>query len=116
MSLDVMQHLLLEALLADDPQATLQRLLSDTTIAPDVRAALERVDEDGLQLASLLIRKLRFERLTRSVPDLAAMFLSYPVAFAAHFIAYTNAVPPGAYFPDEEARLYREWWHANWEE
>jgi hypothetical protein len=109
MSLDQTQHLLMEALLADDPPATLQRLLAAGDVPAEVRAALGRVDEDGLRLASLLIRKLRFERLTRALPELGTSFIADPASFAAHFADYTAAVPPEGYFPDEEGRLYQRW-------
>jgi hypothetical protein len=88
-----------------DPEAELARARRDET----VRAALERVDPDGLRLAALLVAKLRFERLLRGCPEAEDWFEDDPIAFAEVFRAYHHEVPPTAFFPPEEAALFRVW-------
>jgi hypothetical protein len=108
--LGTVQRLLLDALLSDDPPATLRQLLAKTADLPaQERAWLERIDADGLILTSLMLRKLRFERLTRSDGDMSKLFERQPEEFVRLFEAYTAAVPPTVYFPGEEATEYRRW-------
>ncbi|MBY0525740.1 MAG: hypothetical protein K2R98_20210 [Gemmataceae bacterium] len=104
------QRLLLDALLSDDPPAALRRqLASADELSDQERAWLERIDPDGLILTSLLVKKLRFERLTRSDVDMNELFERAPEEFMRLFQAYAAAVPPTVYFPGEEANKYRQW-------
>jgi len=60
-------------------------------------------------LAALLVARLRFERLLRGSPQAEAWFDADPEAFAAAFKRYHAEVPPAAFFPQAEARLFRQW-------
>ncbi len=107
--LPVLQRLLLDALLADDPPATLRESLATADLNADVRQMLAGIDETGLRLASLLIGRLRFERLTGADAALASAFRTDPAEFVRQFAAYHRDVPPTAYFPAEETEAFRRW-------
>lgn len=105
-----LQHHLLAALLADDPVVALRDSLDAATdLTTEDRAWLKQIPPDGLILTGLLVKKLRFERLTRGESDLEEMFKNDPKAFMNLYRNYTGAVAPTAYFPQEEAELYRRW-------
>ncbi len=103
--LAALQQVLVDCCVADDPVATLGRLRQEH---PELSPWLEHVDPDGLLLTSLLVKKLRFERILRGDPNLAARFQKDPQAFTLAFRNYLNAVPPTSVFPAEEARAFRE--------
>ncbi|MBI3820391.1 MAG: hypothetical protein HY286_17000 [Planctomycetes bacterium] len=100
-------HSLLRALLADDPIAALR--VERELLQNDDRAAVERIlnndrERDGFILSSLLVKKLRFERVYRADDRLAAWFDRDPAAFAAAFREYHQSTPPVEYFGRPEAR------------
>ena len=72
-----------------------------------MRSVLETIDPDGLRLTALLIRKLRFERIVRGDPDLAAWFEDDPPGFTRVFRDYLASQPPDRVFPEEEAERFR---------
>ncbi len=103
------QRVLIAVLLADDPGAELRARLADAGLADDERRSLAAISPDGLRLSSLIVKKLRFERLVRGDGDLARLFDERPEEFMRLYRDYAKAVPPGAYFPQEEGRLFRAW-------
>jgi hypothetical protein len=108
--LKAVQRVLLRALLSEDPAAELRLQLREATdLTPGERESLGRIDGDGLRLTQLLVKKLRFERLMEAVPELADLFTRDPQEFVRQFDAFTSAVPPEGYLPDQEAELYRRW-------
>lgn len=108
--LAAVQRVLLIALQSDDPAGELERRLADASdLTAQERERLRAIDGDGLRVTALLVRKLRFERLTSGAPELLELFEQRPEAFVSLFAAYTSAVPPRAYFPDQEGDLFRRW-------
>ncbi len=108
--LGAVQDVLMRALLEDDPVEALSLLLLDAKgLTAEERSWLERLDSDGLRMTGLLVRKLRFERLTRADPRLAALFLERPEEFMKLFASYTGEVAPTAYLPAAEGELFRRW-------
>jgi hypothetical protein len=104
------QRVLVAALLSNDPPAELARQVSAADdLSAQERAWLERLDAGGLILTGLMVKKLRFDRLTRGHAEMGELFRERPHEFLRLFAAYTAAVPPTAYFPGEEAELFREW-------
>ena len=104
------QKIVLHALLADDPPAALRRAIEQSPeLTPAERDQLARLNPDGLRIGGLLLKKLRFERLTHGDADLDKLFDDDPEAFMRLFRAYDGATAPAAYFPDEEARQFRAW-------
>ena len=103
--LAVLQKLLVDCCIADDPVGTFNRLRSEH---PQLEPWLQHVDPEGLKLTSLLVKKLRFERILRGDPNLGARFQQDPQAFTVAFRSYLNQVPPTCIFPAEEARSFRE--------
>ena len=75
------------------------------------RRWLAALPEDGLRMSGLIVRKLRFERLTGGDHDLRDLFDRDPQAFLPLFRQFTSQVPPESYFPDEEVRRFRQWKH-----
>jgi hypothetical protein len=74
-----------------------------------VRAIHPDVDADGVRMTALLVARLRFERLMRGSPEAEASFDRDPAAFARDFRRYHREVPPRAFFPVDEAALFRAW-------
>ena len=74
-----------------------------------VRAIHPGADADGVRLSALLVARLRFERLLRGSPEAEASFDREPAAFARDFARYHAEVPPRAFFPADEAALFRAW-------
>ena len=108
--LQAVQQVLIEALLSDDPAAQLRAgLQSAHGLSAEERSWLEGIDIDGLILSSLLVKKLRFERLTRADPAMGELFEQQPAEFMRQFRAYVSAIPPTVYFPGQEAHLFRQW-------
>ena len=99
-----LQRVLQRALASDEPLETLRQ--ASRHLPPAARATLDRIDPEGLVLTSLLVRKLRFERLCSGDRTLEAWFDRDPAGFTGIFRAYNRAVPPREYFPREEARAF----------
>jgi hypothetical protein len=75
-----------------------------------VRGWLAGLDGDRVRLTALLVARLRFERLLRGCPEADAWFEQDPADFADAFRDYHESVPPEAFFPGHEARLFRAAW------
>jgi hypothetical protein len=102
-----LQRALAAAFTSPDPAAALRREVA--SLAPEDRALLERANPDGVALTGLLVRKLRFERICRGDDDAAAWFDRDPRGFTEAFKAYDAEVPPTRFFPQSEARDFRDW-------
>jgi hypothetical protein len=89
------------ALLADDPYHALERALGEES--------LKYIDRDGLEMAALMVARLRFERLISGSVTAAKMFAENPEKFSELFRQYHRAVRPTAFFPLEEAELFDAW-------
>jgi hypothetical protein len=74
-----------------------------------VRALYPDADADGVKMTALLVARLRFERLMRGSPEAESWFERDPADFTRAFSRYHAEVPPRAFFPTEEARLFRAW-------
>ncbi|XYH97717.1 hypothetical protein ACMHYB_59850 [Sorangium sp. So ce1128] len=99
-------------LTAADPVAALRAAAADPALPAALRRALRGADEDGVRMSALLVARLRFERLLRGSPEAEAWFDRDPAAFSAAFRRYHAEVPPTAFFPAGEARLFRGWLEA----
>ncbi|WP_437813624.1 hypothetical protein [Sorangium sp. So ce1078] len=97
------------AMTAEDPVAALRAAARDPALPPALRRALLGADEDGVRMSALLVARLRFERLLRGSPEAEAWFDRDPAEFSAAFRRYHAEVPPTAFFPPGEARLFRGW-------
>lgn len=109
MSLARLQQVVVEALAADDPKATLAlaRARPDQALTAAERALLAGVDDDGLRLTALLVKKLRFEAILRGDPETRRRFERDPAGVARTFERYLRAEPRRALFPAEEAERFR---------
>ncbi len=103
------EKLLARALTSSDPVQALRRAAGDRRLDPDTRRRFENADEDGIRMSALLVARLRFERLLRGSPEAEQWFDDDPATFAAAFRAYHAEVPPTAFFPRDEAALFRRW-------
>lgn len=108
--LSSVERILVLALHDERPVERLQALLASADGALDAsdRTALEAIDPDGLRMTSLIVRKLRFERVLRGDPALAEEHESQPDVLRALLRSYAAAVPPEHGFPEQEARAFRE--------
>ncbi|MGK3988670.1 hypothetical protein WME99_36840 [Sorangium sp. So ce136] len=97
------------AMTAADPVAALRAAAADPALPAALRRALRGADEDGVRMSALLVARLRFERLLRGSPEAEAWFDRDPAAFSEAFRRYNAEVPPAAFFPAGEARLFRGW-------
>ncbi|MEZ6019638.1 MAG: hypothetical protein R3F17_05895 [Planctomycetota bacterium] len=64
---------------------------------------------DGLRMASLLIVRLRFERLLRGSRLAGRWYDSDPATFANAFRTYHATVPPRDLMPAQEAEAFEAW-------
>ena len=105
------QQLLIDALLSPDPAAFVRAHADDVhrQLSADERTALTGLDDAGLRVTRVLVRKLRLQRLLAGDPASAASCAADPAAFAERFRAYEAAVPPRAVFPGEEAAQFARW-------
>ncbi|WP_437762207.1 hypothetical protein WME77_29470 [Sorangium sp. So ce764] len=103
------EALVARAMTAEDPVAALRAAAEDPALPPALRRALLGADEDGVRMSALLVARLRFERLLRGSPEAEAWFDRDPAEFSAAFRRYHAEVPPTAFFPPGEARLFRRW-------
>ncbi|MFN7813271.1 MAG: hypothetical protein ACK5SI_11495 [Planctomycetia bacterium] len=108
--LRAVQELLLDCLLADDPVRALKELLPRAAgLSDEERAWLAGIDADGLAITALIVKKLRFERLTLAHGEMQSLFDLDPARFMQLYRDYTAAVPPTGYFPSQEGDLFRDW-------
>jgi hypothetical protein len=103
----LLEELLCQAMRAADPAAALKQAARDRRLPEALRRALGTCDLDGVRLTALLIAKLRFERLLRASEEAEWLFQRDPASFAELFRRYHAEVPPTAFFPAAEARLFR---------
>ncbi len=106
-----LQRVLARALTSDAPLETLRR--EAAALAAGDRAFVDRLDPDGFLLTSLLVRKLRFERLCRADPSIEAWFERDPGGFVELFRRYNAEVPPRESFPLREAEAFHAWRRRN---
>jgi len=97
------------AMTAPDPVEALRAAGRDPGLPAGVRRALLAADPDGIRMSALLVARLRFERLLRGCPEAEAWFDRDAADFSAAFRRYHAEVPPTAFFPPGEARLFRSW-------
>lgn len=104
------QELLVSALREPDPRACLQAVAAkDPDLSEQERAWLLAIDEDGLRLTRMLIRKLRMQRIVRGDPAAAELLAQDPERFAACFARYDQEQPWTHVFPRDEARAFRRY-------
>lgn len=97
------------AMTAPEPVEAVRAAGRDPGLPAGVRRALLAADPDGVRMAALLVARLRFERLLRGCPEAEAWFDRDAADFSAAFRRYHAEVPPTAFFPPGEARLFRRW-------
>jgi hypothetical protein len=102
-----LERVLVCALSDDQPWEALQR--EATALSSDDRTLVARIDHDGFVLTSLLVRKLRFERLMNGDAGVARWFREDARGFTEAFRAYNAQVPPRFLFPADEAHAFRAW-------
>ena len=101
------ESLLGEVLLSPNPAAALRDVSGPRPAGWD--RSVSHVDEDGLQMAALLVVKLRFERLIAASSRAAAMFDEDAEAFAATFRRYHQSVRATSPMPRDERELFERW-------
>ena len=101
-----LQRVLQAALTSDAPLEVLRSAAGG--LPPEVRAVLDRLDPDGFLVSSLLVRKLRFERICRGDSAMERWFEREPARFTEIFREYNRDVLPREFFPQLEARAFRE--------
>ena len=67
------------------------------------------VDEHGVRISSLIVTRLRFERLLNGSRRAGEWFQRDPSGFTAAFKRYQDAVEPTASFAQDEARAFELW-------
>ena len=109
--LSEVQRLLVMATHARDPRATLAAALADpgNILDADDRAWLASMDQDGLAITGLIVKKLRFERVVLGDAELGVRFDADPEAFTRDFERYCAEVAPTAIFPGAEAEAFCDW-------
>jgi len=100
-----LQRVLQAALASDTPLETLRDAARD--LSPEARAIVDSIDPEGFVVSSLLVRKLRFERICIGDAALQEWFDREPARFTELFRAYNKEVPSREFFPQPEARAFR---------
>jgi hypothetical protein len=100
-----LQSVLADLLLAPDPAAALREHSARAGAPAELRA----IDPDGLQVAALLVAKLRFQLLTNASRDAREWFERDGEGFTAAFKRYHHEVPPRALDPWREAAAFTAW-------
>jgi uncharacterized protein (UPF0276 family) len=108
-SLRAHEEALAKLVTADDATTELARMAADAHLPAALRASLARVRPDGLELALLLVARLRYERLLAGSNEAGELADRDPRAFAETFRQYLRETPPTAFFPAAEAALFRAW-------
>jgi len=107
--LEAYEALFARAFSSRDPLGVLRAARDDAATPPELRAALEGLDEDGVRISSLIVTRLRFERLLNGSRAAGEWFERDPAAFTAAFKRYQDERPPTAAFPQDEAREFEDW-------
>ena len=102
-----LQRAMARALTSDKPVEALQA--EAASLDPEDRAWLEGLDPDRFLLTSLIVRKLRFERICRGDSKAEDWFERDPAKFTEAFRAYNREVPSTEFFPRQEAVAFRKW-------
>jgi hypothetical protein len=107
--LTVLQRIVVQALHDAAPPDRLRALVEEAGdgLDADERARLLALDGDGLRMAGLILRKLRFERALAGDRELRARRDRDAAALAEDFRAYAQEVAPTFAFPAEEAAAFR---------
>lgn len=103
-------RVLAAALVAERPLEVLRAEVerAGESLSPEERAWLLAANPDGLRVTSLLVRKLRFERVLAGDAALARAFEADPEAIVARFRRYEASVPARFEGAAEEARAFHE--------
>lgn len=99
---DRARAVLLELLQAPDPAAALNAHLA----GPLAETTLGELDREGLRLAALIVKRLRFERVLQGDAACRAEFQADPEGFMARFRAYDDAGPSRTPWPQLEAAAF----------
>ncbi len=83
--------------------------LLSSKLGPGAQEATRYVEADGYRLTSLIVRKLRFERLCRGDAEFLSSLEREPETLLASFDAYAKEIPQNSLFPGDEAQAYRAW-------
>ena len=102
------ERVLAAALRSDDPMAVLRAASADAQHPPPLRRAFARAtrSEAGVRMASLLVAKLRFERVMRGSAVASAWFERDGRSFTEAFRRYHAETPLTAIFPAAEAAAF----------
>ncbi|HGY92478.1 MAG TPA: DUF692 family protein [Planctomycetes bacterium] len=79
--------------------------LLDVATFPELR----HVDPEGYRLTTLIVRKLRFERLCLAHGEVARAFEAEPEALLELYGRFVRQVPPTAIFPSDDAQAWQAW-------
>jgi hypothetical protein len=90
--------------------ADFERRVASLLLSHDPASSTQRdATSDGVRIASLLVARLRFERLRHGSTRATVWFEEDPRAFTTAFKRYHRSVRPTSWFPSDEARAFEEW-------
>lgn len=104
MSPPELQRVFLSLLLAPDPGAALTERQAEAS--PLEAATLGRLDPEGLLLTSLIVKRLRFERVLQGEGACRREFQRDPEGFMERFRSYDAAGPSRSPWPSLEAAAF----------
>jgi len=105
--LEHVERLLAEAFTQRDPLTWLREREGDLPEA--IASVLPGISDDGARIASILVARLRFERLVQGSRIAGEWYDTDARAFTLAFKRYHAEVPSEVLFPKDEARLYEAW-------
>lgn len=104
-----LESLLADALRAEDPVAAFQRVGEDEGLTDELRVALGSADPEGVRIASLLVARLRFERVMQGSREAGNWFERDPRAFTAAFRSYHRDTAPRSLLARDEGDAFAFW-------
>jgi hypothetical protein len=107
--LEAYEELFSRAFSSRDPLAVLRAARDDSSTPAALREALSSLDEHGVRISSLIVTRLRFERLLNGSRAAGEWFERDPADFTAAFKRYQDQVPPETAFAQDEARAFEVW-------
>jgi len=103
------ERVLARVMTSPDPVQALAAAQTDPELPRELRTALGCVEPEALRRLARQVTRHRLRRLLDGDPKARRRLADDPAGFLRDFVGYHRSVPPRAFFPRQEARLYDDW-------
>ncbi len=104
-----LESLMAAALREEDPVAGFRAAAEDGELTEELRRAVQSAAPEGIRIASLLVARLRFERLMNGSVEADGWFERDPKGFTAAFRRYHREVAPREVWARGEGESFATW-------